>query len=81
MKYVILLLPVLCLVGCSPRYTQESYPVVPDDLKECKFYSLVGERNSIQVVRCPNSTTSATYIEGKATKTTVTIDGVEYVQK
>ena len=66
------------LVGCSPSYEAMSMPVLPDELKDCKFYYVSNGDRGMRVVRCPNSTTSTTYTSGKTTRTDVVIDGVTY---
>lgn len=69
------------LSACTPSANEVSYPVLPDELKDCKFFRVDNGGFPIRVVRCPNSTTSATFQSGKTTKTTVVIDGKEYVEK
>lgn len=66
------------LAGCSPSYESMSMPVLPDELKDCKFYLVSNGPISMRVVRCPNSATSTTYTSGKTTRTDVVIDGVTY---
>lgn len=69
----------LVLSACSDSYNTMDFPVVPEELKDCKFFSVSNSSGShLKVVRCPNSQTSTTYIEGKVTKTTVVIDGATY---
>ena len=84
MNKVLLLAVGLFLAGCTPGYSDlsQSYPVIPDDLKDCKFSQLSSTRGSyMNVVRCPLSVTSTTYKVGKSTATTIVIDGREYVAK
>ena len=66
------------LAGCSPGYESLGMPVLPDELKDCKFYRVSNGEISMRVVRCPNSTTSTTYTSGKTTRTDVVIDGMTY---
>lgn len=66
------------LAGCSPSYESMSMPVLPDELKDCKFYHVSNGEISMRIVRCPNSATSTTYTSGKTTRTDVVIDGVAY---
>lgn len=66
------------LAGCSPNYNSLSMPVLPDELKDCKFYIVTDGIRELRVVRCPNSTTSTTYSSGKTSRTDVVIDGVTY---
>ena len=65
--------------GCTNSAKEVIYPVMPPELKDCKIFVLDKEDGrSITVMRCPNSTTSSTYTEGKTLKTTIVVDGVEY---
>lgn len=76
---IFLVLPLLSACGPSAKnYVPE---VLPEGLKDCKFYELVTNNTRLQVVRCPNSQVSTTSKEGKATRTTVTIDGEVYEKK
>ena len=73
---------IACLLSaCDPSAKQVTFPVLPDELKDCTFHYISGGLNGITVARCPNSTTSTTYRSGKTTRTTVVIDGVEYTKK
>ena len=75
------------LTACNPGYEDKTadYSVIPNELKDCKFYSVFDGMNSITVVRCPNSQTSTTWLQrsGKVTTshTAVVIDGVAYEPK
>jgi hypothetical protein len=85
MKKVLIILAglfILGLTGCDNKYSTMNFPIIPDELKDCKFYNVQNEKGqSVNVVRCPNSATSTTYQVGKTRSTTVVIDGVEYIQK
>ena len=74
-----------CCSGCDIDYSPKEYNYnghLPKDLADCKVYRINGpDAPNVLVVRCPNSSTTTRYQEGKATRTTVVIDGVEYVQK
>lgn len=48
--------------------------VVPDGLKDCKFFSMVQGGTLLTVVRCPNSNVSVTYHCGTKTCSTTTSD-------
>lgn len=81
MKYLIAL-SIILLAGCTPSAQEQTWPILPDGLKDCKFYKLTDDSaNTIRVVRCPMSSTTATYKVGKSTQTTVVVDGKEYTQK
>ena len=68
----------LCLAvlaaGCQPSVETAKYPL-PAELQDCKLFKLSDGLNSITVVRCPNSTTSTNYREGKSDRTSVVVDG------
>ena len=73
---------VVVLAGCTPSAQEQTWPVLPEGLKDCKFYKLTDESaNTIRVVRCPASSTSIEYQVGKSRQTTVIVDGVEYTKK
>jgi hypothetical protein len=56
----------VALVGCEPRYEERSYPALPPELEDCKFFYVTGELGeSITIVRCPNSHTTAKHQAGK----------------
>lgn len=81
MKLVVIALSALLLAGCSPEAQVMNYPIVPDGLKDCKFFWISNGKSGMQVARCPNSTTSTAYSSGKSQATAVVIDGEEYVKK
>ena len=60
--------------GCQPSVETANYPL-PAELQDCKLFKLSDGIHSITVVRCPNSTTSTTYREGKSDRTSVVVDG------
>jgi hypothetical protein len=79
MKYIILLS--LFLVGCKPDAEERVYSVLPEELKDCRFFRLTDEfSNTITVARCPNSSTTVK-MHNKQSTTSVVIDGVEYTKK
>ena len=82
MKQLILVFGLLmALTGCGPSAETREYPILPDALKDCKFFRLTdGNGSSITVARCPNSTTT-TRQSDKAGTTSVIIDGKEYIAK
>jgi len=80
MKKILIVLGVVMLAACSPSAKQKYYPVLPDELKDCKFYRLEdGAGVAITVARCGNAT--AVRQSDKAGNTTILIDGVEYERK
>jgi hypothetical protein len=59
MNKLILLCVLLAITGCTPNASQLDFPVLPDELKDCKFFYLRdGGGTNITVARCPNSATS-----------------------
>lgn len=81
MKKILIALGIVALAGCSPSAKQKYFPVLPEELKDCKFYRLEdGGGAAITVARCPNSITSVRQSD-KAGTTAVVIDGVEFVRK
>jgi len=79
-RLVIVALSVLTLSACQPNASKIDYPVLPEELKDCKFYSVSDGVAYITVARCPNSATTVK-TSGKSSKTTITIDGQEYVPR
>ena len=81
MKHLILVFGILALAGCGPSAETRDFPILPDALKDCKFFRLSdGGGSTITVARCPNSTTT-TRQSDKAGTTSVIIDGKEYIRK
>ena len=81
-KTIIIAALALALAGCTNSYTEKSFPVVPKELADCKFFELKNDAGGIiTVARCPNSTTATTYKSGKSTRTSIVIDGAEYVKQ
>lgn len=81
MKFLIPISMAVFLSACTPSYAPVSMPMLPEELKDCGFFSVSNGTDRMYVVRCPNSTTSTTYRVGKHDETTVVIDGAEYVRK
>ena len=81
-RHICIVAGLLLISGCEPSARYASFPVKPPEFKDCTFAQLIGEDGiSITVARCPNSTTSVTKMEGKVKKTTIVIDGDEYIKK
>lgn len=79
MKLVIVV-SALMLAACQPYAKQETYPVLPVELQDCKFYRVSDGNTYITIARCPNSSI-AVKTHSKSPKTTITIDGQEYVSR
>jgi hypothetical protein len=80
MRKIVLLCFPFVLAACQPNAQTKDYPVLPEALKDCKFYSVSDGVSYINVARCPNSSTTVK-TTGKNSRTTITIDGKEYVEK
>ena len=84
MKLLMVVIGVIMLTGCEPSYEEktQNFTILPDELKDCKFYGVRSNTGSNwNIVRCPNSQTSTTYSVGKSTATTVVIEGKKYVSE
>ena len=74
MKKVYLILSAIMLFGCEPHANERTdLTVLPEGLKDCKFYWVSNGTGGMNVARCPNSSTT-TYTGGKTPHTTVTVD-------
>lgn len=80
MRAVSIALSAVLLAACHPYAKEETYPVLPAELQDCKFYRVSDGGSYITVARCPNSATAAK-TSGKNSKTSITIDGKEYVPR
>ena len=81
MKTLLVALAVVFLTACSPGAKTKDYPILPEELRDCKFFRLTDDYGaSITVARCPNSATTVRQSD-KAATTTVIIDGKEYAPK
>ena len=80
MKYIVMLMMV-GLAGCTPQAEERIYSVLPEELKDCRFFRLSDENGSvITVARCPSSSTTVK-MHNKQSTTSVVIDGMEYTKK
>jgi hypothetical protein len=79
---VLILAAAAALAACSDSATEIKYAAMPAELADCKVFYITNARgDSMTVVRCQNSSTSTEVRQGKTTQRTITVDGVEYVQK
>ena len=73
-----LFLTCFLIIGCTEPYHKEKdefYNAMPEGLKDCKvFYVYADSSNSLNIVRCPNSSTTASYMSGKTTETVATVE-------
>lgn len=53
--------------------------VLPEELADCRFYQVDpgGMHPYLYITRCPNSTTSTTYRQGKVTRHTLVVETPE----
>ena len=70
MKKIICILPIVFLLSaCEPGYQETKASVLPQELKDCKFYWVTPDNGGgMTVVRCPLSSTSVSYRSGKTQK-------------
>lgn len=85
MKKITIALAALMLAGCGkpPDQWQSSTPVTLTNIKgfEDCYASLINTGSyHLYAIRCPNSTVNTT-TSGKTPARTITVDGVEYVEK
>lgn len=68
MKYLILVIAVLLMMGCSKTTSERTHDyILPTGLEHCKVYNMTdGHVKSLTVVHCPDSTTSTTHSCGKS---------------
>ena len=74
----------ILFAGCNfqPSAKEKVWEVLPEELKDCKFYNLTDSKgNFMRVVRCPLSSTTIQYQNGKTQEIAVIIDGQEYIKK
>lgn len=66
------------LAACTPSFTDKTdkFTVLPEELKDCKIYEIVGTEGGgrMTVMRCPNSSTTTKVPSGKTSRTAVVID-------
>lgn len=74
MKYMAVFGMLLLLQGCGSSAEQYAPEVLPEGLKDCKFYHIKHKGSNMKVVRCPNSATSVTYKSGKTSRYLTTLE-------
>ena len=82
MKYALILLSAFMLSACEPKSVDVTNTfVLPDTLADCTITVITNTNGGLlNVVRCPSSSTSTTYQQGKSQQTFVVIDGQKYVK-
>lgn len=73
MKIFIALI-LLVLSGCKQSASKEEFNAMPEELKDCKLFTLNIGFRTLYVVRCPHSETGVTWTSGKVTYHTSLID-------
>lgn len=76
MKFLAVIAVALLLAGCDDSYKQvypENRASMPEELKDCKFFSTYIDNKQLYVVRCPVQTTT-TYKQGKSPAIAAAID-------
>lgn len=83
MKILMLILISFILVSCGEdsRVRNETHRFsLNEELKDCKIYTLISQANSIganrylEVVRCPNSSTTTNYRNGKTDEAVTVVE-------
>ena len=75
MKKLIIAFLMVGFIGCEKSTEEISGTFnMPEELKDCKMYSLSNGVSSVKVVRCPQSSTSTTYNCGKTTCSTMSVE-------
>lgn len=74
MKKVLLAIALITLVGCDSSARQYNPEVIPPGLADCKFFKMNDKGNFMRIVRCPNSSTSAAYKNGKSDAFSATVE-------
>lgn len=76
-KLFVTIVCTFALVGCFNQNSVEltSKFNIPKELSDCKIYFVGTNRGSgLTVVRCPNSSTTTSYKQGKATRTITLVE-------
>lgn len=77
--YLPWLLSAVFVTGCSDSAKEVRFSAMPTELADCRVYYVTNSDGvAMTVVRCPLSATATKVKSGRTTRTTVTIDGVQY---
>lgn len=79
-KLLIVLGLAVMATGCTKPQDISHEVAMPPGFEDCTVGVTARDLGRLYMIRCPNSSTT-TMTGGKHDKPTVTIDGVEYVQK
>lgn len=83
MKIFMLIMVSILFAGCGNRgetINKTHRFTLNEELKDCKIYTLISEPNSmgfkqyLQVVRCPNSSTTTNYRNGKRDESVTVVE-------
>jgi hypothetical protein len=89
MKTALILAMLAALVACTqsggddssttPAPVLDKFNFDADGMRDCTGYEVYyNHYGSVTAIRCPNSTVTTTYRQGKSSRTVVVIDGVTY---
>lgn len=75
MKFLILISTIF-VMSCGQTSEETSNYNLPKELSDCKIYRLSSEGvgSTLNIMRCPLSSTSVSYSSGKTTVTTITTE-------
>lgn len=80
MKLFSLFLTCFFIIGCTEPYHEEMdkfYSAMPEGLEDCRIFHVYASNDALDIVRCPNSSTTVNYQSGKSTKTVATVETAE----
>lgn len=65
---IIIIATSIALCACKPSAKKVDYPVMPDELKDCKIFEIVGtpDQERLVIVRCPDSQVSTYWETGNS---------------
>lgn len=76
--FVYLLLSTLLVIGlsaCSNSAKEVDFPAMPKELADCKIYYLTNDDGDrIYITRCPDSSTSTQFKQGKQTLNSAVVE-------
>lgn len=70
-----LLIASMLLIGCDPSHSDVTEDFsLPEEMSDCKIFSVCSSLRCLQAIRCPNSQTTTTYKSGKYYRTISVIE-------
>lgn len=70
-KLIAVAIVAVVLTGCEYGETTNDFKL-PNDLKDCKVYTVEGKTKDLTIIRCPSSNTTVRYSYGKNIHRTIT---------